>query len=336
MTSANAKDSAVKHRIWSEFVSYSELASERVIGMLREFDVEVLVAVMPENVLEIADLCQVYGEAGVQIGVWPMIADEDGRWASTYNAQAYAAFVESLLPTLRSPMTIAVDLEPPIDLLRGLLHGKLGAYQRILRSANWSSGRQRLQDLLRMLSTRGFSPIAAANPMLLSDKPGQSAWQWLFGTPVQNFPFDAVSFMSYTSLLEGYSRGLVNREFARSILVHSARSAVRQLGSRASISIGSVGGGALGDERPYRNLSELADDVGLVRACGVQDVALFDLSGVLAKPNPEVWLAAFAGPSSPVELPRELNRTLALKRVIKGGGYSLASYRHFRHKLVSR
>lgn len=37
---------------------------------------------------------------------------------------------------------------------------------------------------------------------------------------------------------------------------------------------------------------ELSDDVALVRLCGVEDIALFDLSGVLARPGAERWLDA--------------------------------------------
>lgn len=337
MTPAIAKGSARKRRVWSEFVSYQELAAPSLLERLAHYEIEVLVAVMPQNLPEISELCHVYREAGVALGLWPMIDDHQGRWASTYNAEHYSSFVLRLLSEIDPNLstTFAIDLEPPIDLLRGLLHGEASSYGRLLRSTNWATGQRVLRDLLETLRCRGMSTIAAANPMLLSDKPGQSGWQWLFGTPIDDFPFHALSFMSYTSLLEGYSRGLVNRELARSILVLSAQSAARQWGSRASVSIGSVGPGALGDERPYRNCSELADDVALVRACGVEDLALFDLSGVLARPNSEAWLSAFAETPAAQTLPRKYRRTRTLKKAIKVGGYGVASYRRLRNALAS-
>jgi hypothetical protein len=54
-----------------------------------------------------------------------------------------------------------------------------------------------------------------------------------------------------------------------------------------------VGTGAFGDEPTYRSPAELADDVAVARGAGVDDLALFDLGGVLRRPPAEAWLEAF-------------------------------------------
>lgn len=90
--------------------------------------------------------------------------------------------------------------------------------------------------------------------------------------------------MSYTSLMEGYSRSMLRRRDARALLWAAAGAAVHRFGARAGVSLGCVGTGALGDERSYHSAAELADDVAIVRAAEIADIALFDLAGLLQRP----------------------------------------------------
>lgn len=317
-------------RIWSEFVSYEELCSEHVLKMLREHELQVLVAVTPSQLEDVPRLSAHMQAAGVSLGLWPMVADDHGRWGSTFNAHHFAGFATAVSELAPEGTTIAIDLEPPITIMHGLLTGRPTAYRQLLRTNNWSVGHQRLRDLLQLLGQRGYPCLAAANPMLLGDGRGESAWQWLFGTPIADLPFDAVSFMTYTSLISGYTKGLLSRPIASSMLMQTAASAQRQWGSRASISLGTVGGGALGDEVPYGSIEELREDVATALACGVTDLALFDLSGVLSKNNPDEWISAFATTEAAETLPRVRRRARMVKVGIKQGGSAIAWYRRRR------
>ena len=53
--------------------------------------------------------------------------------------------------------------------------------------------------------------------------------------------------MLYTSLIAGYSRGVLGREDALALLAWGCRAAARRFGPRAGASLGAVGKGALGD-----------------------------------------------------------------------------------------
>jgi len=256
-----------------------------------------------------------------------MVADSDGRWGSTFNAYQFSDFVLEVGKLAVQQSTIAIDMEPPIEIMQGLLAGRPHSYRRLLQSERWAPGLDTLRSLLDALQGQGFTFLAAVNPMLLGDGRGESAWQWLFGTPIDTLPFDSVSFMTYTSLIEGYSRGLINRRVATGMLGQTASAARVQWGGRSSISLGTVGGGALGDEQPYRNVSELAHDVALVKACGVEDLALFDLSGVLARANPEAWLAAFTKTPAALTIPKTPRRARLLKAGIKRTGATIGWYR---------
>jgi hypothetical protein len=318
-------------RIWSEFVPYRALVSSEVISLLQSRKLQVLVAVTPSRLAGVPDLVARYRDAGIDFGLWPMVADEDGRWGSTFNAQLYSDFVLRTADRAGVPCTMAIDLEPPIALTRALLSGNPLSVRRLARIENRESGLQVLQNLMRALRERSCRTIGAVHPILLADGDGQSAWQWLLGTPIDAMNFDAVSPMAYTSLIEGYSRGILARRAATSLLVQTANAARARWQERASISLGSVGIGALGDERPYRDVTELAYDVSLARACGVDDLALFDLGGILQRPEPSAWLDAFVHTPA-AQGPRPLaRRTRILETGMKRAGITIAIYRRLFH-----
>ena len=56
--------------------------------------------------------------------------------------------------------------------------------------------------------------------------------------------------------------------------------------------------GALDHEPVYRGPFELADDVAIAASCGVTDLTLFDLGGVMRRGPAEAWLEAFIAPPS--------------------------------------
>jgi hypothetical protein len=78
--------------------------------------------------------------------------------------------------------------------------------------------------------------------------------------------------------------------------------------ARASVSLGLVSTGKLGDERCFRDPVELLLDVEAALAAGVDDLALFSLEGILERGPPERWLVPYtnarprkpAGPSAPL------------------------------------
>jgi hypothetical protein len=72
-----------------------------------------------------------------------------------------------------------------------------------------------------------------------------------------------------------------------------ARRARTRWGARAGLSLGAVGTGAFGDEPVLRSPAELARDVAIARAAGIQELSLFELGGVLRRAPAEPWLEAF-------------------------------------------
>ena len=314
----------MRRRIWSEEVPFAVLREPRVLALLARFEVGLLVGVRPGDETALPLVLRGCNDAGVRVGVWPMLTDAEGRWASGRNAPSFAAFVRRIVDAAEAegcaPAEVAFDLEPPFEDLRRLLdgsgvaagdpaglaarpiHGARGSViaarameagdgvlPRTGDGAGFARASRELSRLADELAARGIAASAAAIPLMLVD----SCWEELLGTPVDDPGWGHVSFMLYTSILEGWSRGLLRRRDAVALLAEGCRVAFARYGQRAGVSLGAVGIGAFGDEPTYRDPAELAEDVGAARATGVDDLTLLDLGGVLGRPPAEPWLEAF-------------------------------------------
>lgn len=298
--------------MWSELVPIRELARSPALAELASRGISLLAAVQPSDRDDAVALALRARELGLSIGLWPLLEDAHGRWLHPGNAGLFAAHIEALLGALdRSSATIdalALDLEPPIAEVRRVIDGDLGAARAWLRRPLDASLHARLT---RELSSRGIEIVAAAIPPVLLPGRASRGWQRALGAPIDDVPYDTVSSMLYTTLFEGYSFGALGRADARALLSRFSRMACDRFGARASVSLGAVGVGALGDERTYRSVAELADDVALARAAGIDDLALFDLGGVLSRPPIEPWLDALAHTEAKADPPPTTARASA-------------------------
>ncbi len=283
------------------------LRTPRVTALLRRFHLEPLIAVRPWMIGEIGELARALTGEGVRFGLWPMLADADGRWANVYNAHAYAALAHRAVDAVEAAGTraseVAVDLEPPIAEVRRWL--ALRPWRLAVRPParpTFALARDELAGLVTSLRRRDIPVSCAVVPLVLLERgPGRGGAhvQRLLGTPVDGPAWSRVSVMLYTSLVEGWSPSLrgnkiVDRARALRVLARTCTEARARFGGTAGISLGAVGLGALGNEPVYRSPTELLEDVAVARAAGLDDLTLLDLGGVLARRDPEAWLTAFA------------------------------------------
>jgi len=297
-------------RIYSETLPFEEVVRPRTLALLRRHDLELVLAVRPWQAAELPGVARVLRDAGVRCSVWPMLADDEGRWASAHNAPSFVRFLRSTVDSLDAagvlPGEVLLDLEPPFAHARALAaNGGSGgrwfdlttARPRATPAAAMDAAATELASAVRELHARGVATASAVWPLVALDSPEASDWQALLGTPVDALATGRVSVMMYTSILEGWSRGAIRRRDAKLLLTAASARALGRWGADAGMSIGCVGTGALVDEPVYRDPSELAEDAALARAAGCRDLSLFDLGGVLAREPAEAWLDAFAHPS---------------------------------------
>lgn len=315
--------------LWSELVPYDELMRPALLGALERRSLGLFVAVTPDDLPGLPEVCRACRRRGVRLGVWPMLRHEDGRWPSADNVETFARFTRDLLEALDHaaalPDALVVDLEPPIGDMPGLLATEPRAIARQVRRGLRRSTIRRYTEVVEGIERRGIETICASFPLVVSDAPGIGGWQRFLGTPVDGAPFSRVSPMVYTSMIEGYARGRLHRTDVVALLGAVARASRHRYGSRASLSLGAVGQGILGDEPVYRDPTELAEDVGVARAAGIDHLVLFSLGGVLSRAPVAPWLDALAAPPA-ARLPRLTPRAAAtiatcklLSRAIDGG-----------------
>lgn len=291
-----------RRRVFSEEVPFEVLTSPRVLRLLGERELGLCFAVRPDTLHRASTVVQACRAAGVSVGVWPMLRDEDGRFAHVRNLVLFHDLTARLLDTLGEagalPDDVLVDLEPSIDPLRTLvLHGA-GALRHlplaeVPSGPSFAEGARRLEELARFVSSLGVSVSFAVVPLLLWGERGPT-WERLLGTPLPEGAADRVEGMLYTSMIEGWSAGALARRDAESLLVRGAEATRRRFGERAGVALGAVGPGALRSEPTYRHPEELGRDASLALGAGVTSLSLFDLGGVLGREPAEVWLDAFA------------------------------------------
>lgn len=279
-----------RRRVFAERIPLHELASASVLDLLATRGLELVAAVRPNDVGKAARVVERCRDRGLRLALWPMLDDADGRWLSLHNQAAFIALCDELMAALRRdgalPHEIVLDLEPPLARLQRAVHGHVGGMRPLALEPG------AIAELLARVRALGVVPWAAVVPFVLADgaRPG---WQRLLGTPVDGLDLACVSPMLYTTLAQGYAHGWLSRGDALALLDVAARACRARFGARAAASLGAVGPGALGDEATYADPRELAEDVAVVRAAGIEDLSLFELRGVLDRGPPERWLDAF-------------------------------------------
>jgi hypothetical protein len=292
-------------RIYCETLPLEDVVRPRTIALLERYALEIVLAVRPWDVDGLPRVARALSEGGVTLSVWPMLSDEDGRWASAHNAEAFASLVERIIDALAArelvPRDVLLDLEPPFKQARALTPdpGATGLFRlargvaRPVSPARMSEAEARLGRVISDLRAKSITTSLAVWPPVALDPPGERGWQTLLGTPIDGLAADHVSVMLYTSILEGWSRGALRRRDVMALLARGTERVVRRFGERAGVSLGCVGTGAFEHEPIYRTPAELAADVAIARSMGCTRLALFDLGGVLAREPAEAWLDAF-------------------------------------------
>jgi hypothetical protein len=332
---------APKLRVYCETLPYEEVTRPRTIALLRRHDLELVLAVRPWQLGELPDVARALRDGGVAVSIWPMLSDDEGRWASAHNAPSFVSFMRRAADTLVSagvtPHEVLLDLEPPFVHARALAAsggsdagagtGSLGKLRPQTTSAAAMAGASaKLMAAVAELHARGIATACAVWPLVALDAPDARGWQSLLGTPVDALATGRVSVMMYTSILEGWSRGAVRRRDATALLAAASARVASRWGASAGMSLGCVGTGALEDEPVYRAPSELAEDVALARAGGCTDLSLFDLGGVLHREPAEAWLDAFAHGAEMLDA-RTTKRVRAARRLARLVTWALAKRR---------
>lgn len=275
--------------MWCETLPFEELTRPAVVDLLARYRVDLLLAVRPWQLAEVADVVRRLQGAGVFVALWPMLADGDGRWASASSHTRFIAFADELLACVPFAEELVLDLEPPLPQLARWKDGS-PTWRQTPSPGRYRTARAAYVAAVARWGTR-HRITTAVMPLLPLELRGE--WlQRLLGTPASALAVDRHSVMAYSSLFEGWSRGLIDRRRAEALLVGCAHLTRLRFGVRGALSLGTVGTGAFGDEPCYRDVGELARDVALAQRAGIEELSLFDLGGIVRRAPAEAWLDA--------------------------------------------
>jgi hypothetical protein len=313
---------AERLRVWCEDLPLSELCRPAVVRLLGAHRLSPLIATRANDLgAPLAEAIRALSEGGVSVGVWPLLSEAEGYWANACSVDAVAALIESVVRFIRegdlAVETVAVDVEPPLTALRTVQRARGFARFHALARAVADPERAKLvrravAGFMRTqsyLQFHGFETLAAGIPLIILDhglpKP---LVQDALATPLLDVPWDRISWMTYTSMASGYFGPLVSRADARALMVLLLERALAFDRRRTAVSVGLTSTGQMKDEEIYRSPIDLALDIAAVRALGIDDITVYSLEGILARPEPERWFDALTAParSAPITVTARL------------------------------
>jgi hypothetical protein len=282
----------LRKRIWCETLSHHDLVQAKTRDLLARGPFEAIVAVQPETLETLFPALATLESHGIKVSVWPMLSNAEGRWLSLATAPAYLAWLQTVVDKARATKTVlkelVIDLEPPFRLIHRLL--RRDSVSPLVKHTAANA----IQAFLLELRQEGVRLSSAILPTQAFNF-GRVFAERALGVPSWSGFFDAENVMLYSTLFEGWGR--LPRP-AVEALMHKVLVASRaHFGMRAAVSLGAIGTGAFGNEPVYRSPADLASDLAIARACGIREIALFDLGGIVRRPRPEAWLETFADAS---------------------------------------
>lgn len=313
----------MSHAVWAEFMPYRWIEGD--LERLRRFGLQLNLAIhlrhLPDSALE--RLLQATAEAGVPVGAWLLLDDQQGYWPNAENAEIYAEAVKRFLDWLeRSKLRVAelvVDMETPLALSR-LLKGRLlrGLQLEWLR---WQSptNHERFQqsvghyrNLIKDVHQAGLQVQVVTYPFLIHDAvAGNTAFQEFLQVPVTPVPWDRISFMVYRSSFQDLSPARLSSWLVWSYL----EMAQKVIQIPISAALGVVGSIGKISEGGFRNPDEIRADIAAARAAGIESIQLFSLDGMHQLGAPEDWLSLYQTlPHKPSALPGDRLLLQSLKR----------------------
>lgn len=288
-------------RVWAEFLDYEDASAPAAVRLLRRFDVTLCLS-MPDGALgdPLARLLRVYAEAGLDVALWLLLPKSIGYWPSERNAGFFSARLDAVFEWAERQHVgvpwIAVDLEMPLP--QALAYRDSRGLRRLLTVARialvnlnarrFAQAVAQYRAILDKIHGFGARALCAAHDYIIEDfRLDAPVVQDFLETPVADVPWDVVSTMIYNSMVTEHFH--VTLDDARWMQYEAGCELKRAFGERAGISLGLTGVGVLGDEPHYTGAAQLAPDVAAARAAGIDDIAIFNLEGILRSPDPAAW-----------------------------------------------
>ena len=288
--------------IWSEFLPFDALRHPDTISLLLTGDLHPLIAVRPGDDLgELGQTIRTLQSVGRNVGIWPLLSEEQGYWPNERNLTDYAPHVAWILQGLGRvrPNRCAVDLEPPYAQVQHIMGQRrsLRTLWRMLQdNVDPQAHARNCRDWeawARGMRAQGVNTLAVALPLVAYDlRDEEPLWQDVLKAPWHGVEWGHVGVMAYGSMVTGMSRGWLGEQDVRAVHFSMIKDVARAYKERAHVAIGLTGTGKFGDEPVYQEVDGLLKDLGAAYAAGIFDVSIFCLEGLLGRSDGGAWAHA--------------------------------------------
>ncbi len=206
----------------------------------------------------------------IQFGVWPVLSKIEGYWFSGFCGK------ESIQKLLEyKGLDIKIDIEPPFPFIKfssfGLL--KYGVKMFLFRRAK--NNNFLIQTIEELAKSSQIIISGLPLPEFLSRKYGDDIRKDLGGR----------NFFIYKTFFSGFLGKFLERYYRWFI-----RSRLKIYKERAMFAIGCTGSGILGNEPVYSDLKSFEEDLKWFSQCGVKNLVVFNLEGILMRRDSEEWM----------------------------------------------
>jgi len=319
----------------AEYMTIAELMDPKVVELAKKHKLLIAPCIWPETLnQDLHRLLQLYEQNGIQLVFWPQLSREYCLYMNKKYAEEYLAFLDTIYAWAEKYGhhidALIVDIEPP-DCQPG---SDLGPAPREIGAAieasdifsvlkqmgkkSFNASIPGFQAVLDKLHAHGTVAISTAMDYAAVDLAiNRPVLQDLAGGPSLLIPWDMYSFMNFgTANYDTLKKIGFSRNDVRYLSYLLSKECAKHYKNKVGMSIGQTIPGE-GHASVYTEPGPLGLDASAVKAAGVMHFAIYDLQGVVDKPDPEAWVMAVkdAEPLKPKYSPKAAMLWNTLKAV---------------------
>ncbi|MGE5583185.1 MAG: hypothetical protein ACM3X9_11715 [Bacillota bacterium] len=342
--------------VTSEFLAYPKLIEPMVVQLLKKYRFGLCLCIREEQLNdELAQLCKIYASAGIPLIFWPLLPLKEGLYLNKYSVTEYHNYLDLLFAWLEKKKLhvfgLLVDVEPDYHkpkpgsspIIDNIWHSLKELDEEAFKAA--ISG---FQGIIGKIRRHNCLAIGAALPFVCDDRSGSApVWQDYWGGPVAEVEWDILVFMLFGSWFVEMG---MDWPTAHCLVYDYTKEIKKFWQNKAVVSLGVTTPGTGAETAIYKSPAQLGEAVSAVRAAGINNIAIYDLKGILDSAEPELWFQTVVKalprlPSGRCDswklflyriVVATLGKTLELFRSLKEVGEKLASFLVRRRSSYSR
>lgn len=288
---------------WCEALPYEEILKMEVLEMLKKHKVGIYLMVDKTKLDRLPEVLRIYEQEGIKIGLWPLLAREDGYWPSEQNVELVWSLLNEIFKHCRTNKVkineVVLDLEAPMYQIHGLpdkINGEIltrGA-ERIKRNINkirFEKARKQFQEIIDKIHQKRAKVLVTVTDFVLEDLEliTKNAAQDFLEAPVFGLGWDEIILGCYNSVIQS-SLKIFSYSDLTYALYCLAKKAKKKLGKNVSYSLGLIDSAGKSGVEPvssFKTVDKLFPDIGAVLASGMDKITIYSLDGLLNFLQPE-------------------------------------------------